>query len=44
MKVEAFDHIVLNVRDVEVSAAWYAKALAWTAGMPRPRIGRPGRA
>jgi catechol 2,3-dioxygenase-like lactoylglutathione lyase family enzyme len=27
MKVEAFDHIVLNVRDVEVSAAWYAKAL-----------------
>lgn len=27
MKVKAFDHIVLNVRDVETSAAWYATVL-----------------
>lgn len=27
MKVKAFDHIVFNVRDVEASAAWYAKVL-----------------
>lgn len=27
MKVKSFDHIVFNVRDVEVSAAWYAKVL-----------------
>lgn len=27
MKVKAFDHIVFNVRDVEASAAWYARAL-----------------
>ena len=27
MKVKAFDHIVFSVRDVETSAAWYAKVL-----------------
>lgn len=27
MKVEAFDHIVFNVRDVEASAAWYGTVL-----------------
>ncbi|MEH3036081.1 MAG: VOC family protein [Sphingomonas adhaesiva] len=27
MKVKAFDHIVFNVRDVEASAAWYARVL-----------------
>ncbi|WP_200863440.1 VOC family protein [Asaia sp. SF2.1] len=27
MKVKAFDHIVFNVRDVEISAAWYESAL-----------------
>ena len=27
MNVKAFDHIVFNVRDVDISAAWYAKVL-----------------
>src|SRR5260370_26968523 len=28
--VEAFDHIVINVRDVEVAAAWYQRVLGMT--------------
>ena len=27
LSVTAFDHVVLNVRDVEASAAWYARVL-----------------
>lgn len=27
MKIDRIDHVVLNVRDVEVSAAWYQRAL-----------------
>lgn len=27
ISIDRFDHIVLNVRDVEASAAWYAKVL-----------------
>ncbi len=30
LKVYALDHLVLNVLDVEVSAAWYARALGMT--------------
>ncbi len=38
--VEAFDHIVINVRDVEVAAAWYQRVLGmtredWDAGPGR---------
>lgn len=38
--VDAFDHIVINVRDVEVSAAWYQLVLGmtredWNAGPGR---------
>jgi catechol 2,3-dioxygenase-like lactoylglutathione lyase family enzyme len=40
--VEAFDHIVINVRDVEVAAAWYQRVLGmtredWDAGPGRGR-------
>jgi hypothetical protein len=27
LRVEAIDHIVINVRDVEVPAAWYQRVL-----------------
>jgi catechol 2,3-dioxygenase-like lactoylglutathione lyase family enzyme len=36
LRVEAIDHIVINVRDVEVSAAWYQRVL----GMTREEFGR----
>lgn len=35
--VEAIDHLVANVRDVEVSAAWYERVL----GMTRERVETP---
>jgi catechol 2,3-dioxygenase-like lactoylglutathione lyase family enzyme len=42
LTVEAIDHIVINVRDVEVAAAWYQRVLgmmreefAWEAQAPR---------
>jgi catechol 2,3-dioxygenase-like lactoylglutathione lyase family enzyme len=35
--VNALDHLVLNVRDVETSAAWYAKVL----GMTREEVPTP---
>ena len=38
MKVERIDHVVINVRDVELSAAWYQRAL----GMERNDFA-PGR-
>ncbi|HET6183782.1 MAG TPA: VOC family protein [Acetobacteraceae bacterium] len=37
--VDRLDHIVLNVRDVEVTAAWYERVL----GIKRERFGRDGR-
>ena len=37
--VDAFDHIVLNVRDVEAAAAWYERVL----GMTRETWTVPGR-
>lgn len=30
LKVNAFDHLVLNVRDVEVATQWYARVLGMT--------------
>ena len=38
--VEAFDHIVINVRDVEVAAAWYERVLGMTRKVTEPRPGR----
>jgi catechol 2,3-dioxygenase-like lactoylglutathione lyase family enzyme len=39
--VDAFDHIVLNVRDVEASAAWYERVLGMKRVVTEPRPGRP---
>ena len=38
--VNAFDHIVLNVRDVEASAAWYERVLGMKRLVTEPRPGR----
>ena len=38
--VEAFDHIVINVRDVEVSAAWYERVLGMKRVVTESRPGR----
>ena len=38
--VDAFDHIVLNVRDVEASAAWYERVLGMKRVVTEPRPGR----
>ena len=40
LTVEAIDHIVINVRDVEVSAAWYQRVL----GMTREQFAREAHA
>ncbi|QNI08678.1 VOC family protein [Mycobacterium kubicae] len=39
LRVDRFDHIVLNCRDVEVSARWYERVL----GMTRETFGVTGR-
>lgn len=39
MNVDAFDHIVLNVRDVEAAADWYGRVLGMTRQMVTPRQG-----
>jgi catechol 2,3-dioxygenase-like lactoylglutathione lyase family enzyme len=39
IKIDAFDHIVMNVRDVEVTAAWYERVL----GVTRETWTVPGR-
>ena len=39
--VDAFDHIVLNVRDVETSAAWYERVVGMRRVVTEPRPGRP---
>ena len=41
--VEAFDHIVINVRDVEAAAAWYQRVLGMTREDWTPRPGGPRR-
>jgi catechol 2,3-dioxygenase-like lactoylglutathione lyase family enzyme len=38
--IDAFDHIVLNVRDVEVAAAWYERVLGMARKVTEPRPGR----
>jgi catechol 2,3-dioxygenase-like lactoylglutathione lyase family enzyme len=38
--VEAFDHIVINVADVETSAAWYERVLGMKRIVTEPRPGR----
>lgn len=40
VSVDAFDHIVINVRDVETAAAWYEKALGMKRVVTEPRPGR----
>ena len=37
--VDAFDHIVINVRDVETSAAWYERVLGMKRVVTEPRPG-----
>ena len=37
--VEALDHIVVNVRDVEVAAEWYERVLGMTRKVTEPRPG-----
>ncbi len=37
--IDRIDHIVLNVKDVEITAAWYQRVL----GMEREEFGRDGR-
>ena len=38
--VDAFDHIVINVRDVETAAAWYERVLGMKRVVTEPRPGR----
>lgn len=38
--VEALDHIVMNVRDVEIAAAWYERVLGMTRKVTEPSPGR----
>jgi catechol 2,3-dioxygenase-like lactoylglutathione lyase family enzyme len=39
LTLTALDHVVLNVRDVEISAAWYERALGMTRHDFRPPYG-----
>ena len=39
LTITALDHVVLNVRDVEVSAAWYARVLGMTRHDFKPEYG-----
>jgi catechol 2,3-dioxygenase-like lactoylglutathione lyase family enzyme len=43
VKVTALDHLVINVRDVEVSAAWYERVLGMTRETFDPGQGRTPR-
>lgn len=38
--VEALDHIVINVKDVETAAAWYERVLGMKRVVTEPRPGR----
>src|SRR5579863_5734279 len=44
LKVQALDHLVVNVADVEASAAWYARVLGMTRKDVPPAPGKPPRA
>lgn len=41
--VDAIDHIVINVRDVDVAAAWYQRVLGMAREDWQPGPGRSGR-
>lgn len=41
--VDAIDHIVINVRDVDVAAAWYQRVLGMTREDWQPGPGKSGR-
>ena len=43
LTVRALDHLVVNVFDVEVSAAWYARALGMARVDAAPEDGKPPR-
>ena len=43
LTVTALDHVVINVADVEASAAWYVSALGVTREDTEPGPGRPKR-
>lgn len=38
--VEALDHVVVNVKDVEIAAAWYQRVLGMTREDSEPALGR----
>ena len=40
VSIEALDHLVMNVKDVEVAAAWYEQVLGMTRVVTEPRPGR----
>jgi catechol 2,3-dioxygenase-like lactoylglutathione lyase family enzyme len=43
LKVQALDHLVVNVTDVEASAAWYRRVLGMTRADVPPAVGKPRR-
>lgn len=43
LRVDAIDHVVLSVSDVETSAAWYARVLGMTREDFHPAPGKPPR-
>ena len=43
LKVQALDHLVVNVTDVEASAAWYRRVLGMTRADVPPAAGKPPR-
>ena len=40
LSVEALDHLVINVKDVEAAAAWYERVLGMKRVVTEPRPGR----
>lgn len=43
LKVQALDHLVVHVNDVEASAAWYARVLGMTRADVPPAFGKQPR-
>lgn len=43
LKVQALDHLVVNVTDVEASAAWYQRVLGMRRADVPPAAGKPPR-
>ena len=43
LKAQALDHLVVNVTDVEASAAWYGRVLGMTRADVPPAVGKPPR-